>query len=527
MTFTSGTLQLTIDTARWWADEAYYTSWHERVVACEEVVTGLHIAVRCSEKMTQAVRQALEPVDHDQYRSRKWSSFQGYNDVFQSVTCNGVPVRTTPPAAIVPKHVLVQTTYMGQELVIGGNWDESQEFGYFFDGARGRATCNWYGQLVPMPELGAWVYYLKVRDGRPINPKSPSRQGVIDDAALQAFLAFVCDTIFATLADPAHRERVTPMALHAAYLLDSCRAGELPYLLVAPYVYDGNGSNLVELGGLGGYEVVTYAQAPLLLSDEIALDRSVMDAADEPIAPPCNPDAPQTYRAFVAQAEAADGDTPSVADDTDDATNEPDIQEYGLASFVPVLRAAGTVPYKLIAGNAERLTIHLLYWQPGKARADEFNELGQYGCGTYEAAPTAWHAVTGVTSVFCFADASSYDATEIHWNVGTTDPLDFLSKEVWFGFCPNDDEDQDPQEDQFRDTVNAWKRRLIGDCVPRTFAFFDVQRLMPTKASPIVSIKYVLPRKKRGVARDQDTRLPTAIIARHAVGERKQFTLYA
>lgn len=520
VTFTSGNLALTVQPDAWWNDEAYYASWHQRVVPLDAPVQGFQIDIRCTPRMVADLRKALEPVDYDVYQARKWSAFQGYDDVFASVTCDGVPVRTAVPRVVLPKQVFVQTTYMGQELIIGGNWDDSDEHLYMYGGTRGRATCNWFGQLIPVRNVGSWVYYLKVRDGRPINPKSPSRQGVIEDMALEALEAFVRDQIFAALVDPANRECITPLLLNAAYLLDPRRAGELPYFVAAPYMYPRDGSSLDDLHGIGDCVVFAYNSAPLLLADELALDRSVMDAVAEAAAVVSETEPPP------ATDETTEAE-PGLAAEADAIANEVETDEWGLYSFVPVLAAAGVTAYKVIAGNYARLTVQTLYWQPGRARADEFNELGRYGFGPREAAPTAWFDVTGVTNVFSFTDPSSYDAGDISWTVGTTDPLDFLANEVWFGFSPDDDEDYDHQEEQYRDSVNAWKRRLIGDCVPRHFQFHDVQRQMPTKVSPIVSIKYVLPRKKRGVTPAQDDRQPVAIIARNAAGERKHLKLVA
>jgi len=45
-TFSSGKLQLTIDTAKWWNDKDYYSTWFERVRRVRKAVQGLSIYVR-------------------------------------------------------------------------------------------------------------------------------------------------------------------------------------------------------------------------------------------------------------------------------------------------------------------------------------------------------------------------------------------------------------------------------------------------------------------------------------------------
>lgn len=43
VTFTSGSLELTIDTKRWWNEPGYYSTWFERLVTRDHPTTGLRI----------------------------------------------------------------------------------------------------------------------------------------------------------------------------------------------------------------------------------------------------------------------------------------------------------------------------------------------------------------------------------------------------------------------------------------------------------------------------------------------------
>lgn len=63
ITFSSGKLQLTVDTASWWSDKAYYSTWFERVRRVRKAVQGLSIYVRCKAELITELRKALEPKD--------------------------------------------------------------------------------------------------------------------------------------------------------------------------------------------------------------------------------------------------------------------------------------------------------------------------------------------------------------------------------------------------------------------------------------------------------------------------------
>ncbi len=57
--FESGAQALTIDTARWWADQAYYSTWFERLETIETPVGGLRVVVQCAPKLREIVQNIL------------------------------------------------------------------------------------------------------------------------------------------------------------------------------------------------------------------------------------------------------------------------------------------------------------------------------------------------------------------------------------------------------------------------------------------------------------------------------------
>ncbi len=511
VTFSSGQLSLTVDTERWWADEAYYTSWKDRVVATLDPVVGLHISVRSTPALVKTVRELALPRHHHSTGIR-WSPFQGYAD-YLSVAMDGEPVVTDVPQWAIPTRCVIRTRYMGQELIIGGSWRENDTSDVEYIGA---ATVCWFGQMIDVPGLRGWSYHLKVRDGRPINPKSPSRQGVIEDSAFHALQEFVRDTIFSVLAKSENRHKVSPVVLKAAFNLDHQRAkAELPYVLVAPYTgLSEDELNFNGLQGRGKAVVLAYDAVPFLLRDGLYVDSKVETHKAEWERRLKQTIASQELAAEPAPAQAAEAEVDPFR-----------AVEYGLDAFIPLLKAQGITPYELVLGDEHRLQTYDLYWKPAAARPDEFNEPGVWGLSATDAEPETWHAVTGVDTVFAFSDTSSYDPDEVDWVVGTTNARGFVRHEAWFAFWASDEEDYERQEEQYGDVLSVWLRKLIGDCIPADFQHSHIQKMMPTPTARITSVQFHYARKKRGVNPDKDLRSPIAITARNAAGERKRLLL--
>jgi hypothetical protein len=486
VTFTSGHLALAIDPARWWNEPEYYTTWSQRVQIMPEAVSGLHIAVRCTPKLVEALVAALKP--RDTYsRFRHLSPAQGYADLLR-IDLNGQLVETRTPQWAVPQTVLLRTTYRGSPLTIGGHFDDYTNGG-------GHGVINWYGQIVEARRMRAFGYYLHVRDGRPVNPRSPSRQGMVEDGELLALESFVEDAIFTLLADPNHRHALQPAFIRAAYALNEGRARTLPYLVAAPLTgIDRSESSFDALEKHGQATIFTYDQALLLRGG---------------------------LRVLTAERErygsaAYAGEWKSSWEDL----------AYGLDSFIPTLHATGHTPHALICGDAARLRIADLHWRPGARRADEFNEPGAWGLSwTTNAEPPQWQPVTHAP-VFAFTDPSARNPEDVDWAVGTNDVRSFLQEEVWYAFAPADDEDWEPQKDAYRDACNAWLRQLIGACVPHAFTYWDLQGHMADPSARIQSVVYHYDPPSHP-ASGQHRLAPNAITVTNIAGEQKRLQLLA
>ncbi|MDQ6746710.1 MAG: hypothetical protein M3010_01190, partial [Candidatus Dormibacteraeota bacterium] len=356
VTFASHSLQLTLDTVRWWSDPAYYSTWYERIESLPVPVAGLLIHVTCAPEWIKTIPLALNP-RHQQGHA---SPAQGYADLL-TITLDGQPVDTRLPAWVQPRTVLVETTYLGCPLTIGisiapqpPTWED-----------RHHSAVNWYGQLIPTSLLSPFHYYLDVRAGRPVNPQAPTRNGLIADAAQTALHTFVREALFAYLTDPAHwaQVRAAPTWVTAGYQLDQARADrEFAFFTASPLRTLADVGSFEDLITRPSAQVFPYTAPPTVLQDGVQI-----------VTPP------------------------------QDATIATAWYDYGLPSFAPLLGAV----YLLEAGNPARLPIQTLWWQPGPPRPDAWNDPGVWGLSPLtDVPPPTWQPVAGTVCAF---------PTPAHW----------------------------------------------------------------------------------------------------------------
>jgi hypothetical protein len=471
--FSSGDLTITLDTARWWADPVYVKHWHDQLLTLEIAQPGLVIGVTCTPKVSTALVDALTRTSS--YLADRTAPHEGYADLLQ-ITLDGQALHTATPAWVMPQPILT-TTYQGCALTIGTSSSSTRAWG----------AINWFVQIIL--HHSRIPFYVHVRAGRPVNPLAPSRRGLIQDAALAALERHVADALFTMLATTSPAQ-LDPAWIRLAWAAYPERARQLPVCVVArlrPVRPDGAIESADVLNATDDPVVVARDTLPLLLDEVVQIATTHLDRA------------PRSAGAWRPPTQEHAGTTWESA-------------EYGRDAFVALLAATGQVPYALIHGDATQLPIRTIWWQPGPQRADVFNERGQWGLGTAEEPPSAWHDVT--TDVWACASTSDTDATDVDWAVGTDDPLRFLATLVWAGFQPYDDNylSHDEQETLYRDSVSAWKRRLIGACVSWRFTLAEVRDQLPTPTARLHQITYLY---------DDETAVPVAILAENAAGEQR------
>ncbi len=486
VTFSSGCLELTIKSDKWWNDPAYYSTWFERITTLDQPVSGLRIAVSCSPELVKALHSALEPKDQvysfsdEVYKSA--SPAQGYEGIL-NITLNSAKVPTTLPRWTRLTDPLISTTYKGSKLKIG------------YDASNNRSSILWYGQLIIQRGLAnCFEFHLEVKSGRPVNPLSPSRAGIIQDAAYHELIAFIKAEIFAFVFDPKNRSRIKPAHVEGCYKLDEAYSiANCPYIVAESIQTTDNPNSFEDFNATSDFdfnnrsinEIFAYDQLPLLLNEQVSVQ----------------------LPSGISEAE------------------------YGLRSFLPETGPAYTLRY----GDQARITIGTLWWRPkGKPKHDWFYQPGEYGISYQEDTPPEnWSPITK-SPVFVFTETSSYDAAEVDFVVGTNaDPVDFLRNQAWAGFSANDENDYDPQQESYQNSLDDLIRAIIGKCVPKDFTLYDISRFLKDPAAPIVEIKYhyksdgkfVNPRRTYRAKRAGAMK-PAEITVKTCTGEKIRLKLY-
>jgi len=485
VTFSSGCLELTVDTKLWWSDPSYYSVWFQRLVTLDQPITGLRISVSCCPELVTALHDSLTPKDQRYsvtdpiYKSA--SPAQGYQGILE-ITLNSQKVKTTLPAWARLNDRLISTTYKGNKLEIGYNETAL------------RSSVLWYGQLILQRGLASYFdFHLQVTTGRPVNPLSPSRAGIIQDAAYNELLAFIKSEIFAFVFDPKNRAHIKTAHVEACYKLDpSYSLANCPYIVAESIQTSENPNSLEDFNSTSDYDfnnrsinkIFAYDEQPLLLNEYVSVH---------------------------------------LKDGAVDA-------EYGLRSFLSEIGPA----YVLQHGDENRLSIGTLCWKPeGEPQHDWFYQPGTYAIafGT----PTEWLPITK-GPVFTFNDTSNYDAHDIDFIVGTAaNPIDFLHNQVWAAFSPDDERDYDPQQESYQNSIEELIRAIIGNCVPRDFTLYQISRFFKDQEAPMISITYRYKVGNRFVSartlyqpdsNQAGAASPAEITVKSAAGEKVRLKLY-
>src|SRR5262245_19138450 len=298
---------------------------------------GMNIGVMCSKALTDQLVKALT----DAWLIYR-SPARGYYGLL-TIMINDTVVNTSVPEDATPSIPLIETSYQNNRLVIG------------LYGKEGYATqngiwVNFYGQMIPVDKYGHFQAYLEVRQGRPVNPMSPSRRGIIKDEALGR----LCDFIRDSLSEYFSRtpiEEIDPLALEQFYHDYPAQASELPCFVAARRKRYESGDDVSNMTSLSSPQVLSYENPPLLLADR-------------------------------AKIVLEDGTVDSV--------------EYGLHTFLELTGAA----YKILKADESRLDIRQLWWKPGERVTlpdgcpQIFYKAGQWGIGTEQEPPAQWHDVS-------------------------------------------------------------------------------------------------------------------------------------
>jgi hypothetical protein len=441
VTFSSNLLSLTIDARLWW-DWQYAAGWRENIRKICFPAPGMNIGVMCSKALTDQLVKALT----DAWLIYR-SPARGYIGLL-SITINDTVVNTSVPEDAMPSIPLIETSYQNNRLVIG------------LYGKEGHATqngiwVNFYGQMIPVDQYSRFQAYLEVRQGRPVNPMSPSRRGIIKDEALNRLCEFVRDSLFEYFSRTPIEE-IDPLALIQFYHDYPAQASKLPCFVAARRKRYESGDDVSNMTSLSAPQVLSYENPPLLLADKVRIVQE-------------------------------DGTACS--------------SEYGLHTFLELAGAA----YKVLEADESRLDIRHLWWKPGEQIPlpsgchQIFHKAGQWRLGTEQEPPSEWRGISNHV-VFAFNDPNNWDIDKVDFTVGGADPQDFYQTDAWAGFDPSNDQGRSREEmsERYCESCEREIRNLIGNAVPKNFSWDDLLRFVPEGEQIIaVTPEYKSRRKHR------------------------------
>ena len=473
VTLHSGHFALRLDTARWWHDPEYYGTWQTCLSRSDRRVAGLEITAEAIPAVVTQLRQelplrsgaALEHLGLRSGSSPQAGPARGYAG-WLAITLDGQPVETSPPSWGRLHQVLVETEYEGNRLTIGILERYSS------------SMVNWYGQAIKVALDSTLGFHLEVRTGRPVNPRSPTRQGLIQDQAWESLVAFIAARLQEFLFDPARQAEVMPGWIRAFCDWQPAAAAVCPYFIVARWQPDCTYHAVESLNRMGPRELRRKGEDLLLVRKEVRV--------------------------------ALEGETRSC--------------DFGLDSFLPLLEQTSQTPFRLVWGKPESARVRTLWWQPGPVLSDvqsktilDFHEPGQWGLGTADHCE-AWHPV-GDTPVFVHDGASCWSIEDVdNWVIGTTDPIRFLEDFGRAGFDPDHDEySYEEVSRAYNQSVSEVIRCLLGKSLSHCFSVRDLQSLLGGVRPVRLEFDY---------ASDDQTRNPVAMLVTDAQGATTRVVFY-
>jgi hypothetical protein len=423
VTFSSNLLSLTIDARKWWTNLQYAAGWPDNLIRSCFPVPGMAIGVTCSKTLSEQLVNALT----DAWQSYR-SPGRGYHDLL-NISINDKVVDTSVQEEAMPSIPLIETSYQNNKMIIG------------LYGKEGYATqhgiwVNFFGQMIPVDQYSRFQSYLEVRQGRPVNPMSPSRRSVIKDEALNRLSDFIRDSLFEYFSRTPVEE-IDPLALAQFYHNYPEHASKLPCFVAARRKRYESGDDVSKMTSLFAPQVLSYENPPLLLADKARVVRE-------------------------------DGTVNSV--------------EFGLHTFLELTGPA----YKIIDADESRLDVRCLWWKPGEKVQLEnghqqiFYKAGQWGLGMEHEPPAEWQEITNHV-VFAFSDPNNWGVENVDFTVGGADPQDFYQSDAWGGFDPKNDQGRSYQEmsGSYRESCEREIRNLIGNAVPKNFSWEDLMKFVP------------------------------------------------
>jgi hypothetical protein len=486
LTIESGAVCFPLDTYRWLSDAAYRESWQERVMPRTQPEEGPHgfcLHIKATAAFIEKIR-ALFAL-HEDFRYR--SSTESYKNLLNpacgyrglmAVYVDGVEITVDVPERIaLPSPQGLAGTYQGNAIRLSpfpptGSYS-------------GCLVINWYGQIIFDHHNGYnFQAYLRVRQGKPVTPRAPTRAGLIDDEARAALYRWMEDQIFTQICG---QEAPSPRLVQRLYEINQRRAEqECPFALVQqwkPLAKDYQAESHDDYTGEVGDDESDEA-GPLQVVRKDALETLLI--VDEGVT--CSLRGDHQYLDSTSWQQQIEAE-PARAEQYFPAEFE-----IGLGSFI---RAAGLVAYRPVQGVPEE-AVKLLWWRPNAMEDDYYAiGLGMWGLQDFDMPEDtsecdrriAWQNFPAdAAPVFVASETTSYAIEDINWIIGLNgreEIVPFLKQYADIAFTL-DEEEPDRSEEAWADSLED----LIISYLPDTIASDVWAANLPGKVKQFLPQEY-------------------------------------
>lgn len=166
-----------IDTHKWWNDLEYAKSCEIKSAKTSEpgIILDIHAESEFIEEIIDLLSVGNTPESGFRHEwkthIRKYPTW-GYHLVDLEILLNSRSVYNNYPKVIQDEDILIETEYLSQKLTIfeSHSWSSTNIH-----------AVNWYGQIIAIDCNLPFGFLLEVKNGKPVNPRSPIREGLIFD----------------------------------------------------------------------------------------------------------------------------------------------------------------------------------------------------------------------------------------------------------------------------------------------------------------------------------------------------------
>lgn len=407
-----------------WEEPTFWqnNNWQKNITA-SSFKKGFKIVVSCDSVFAEEMVKELK----EQGSLYKSPVTRGYAEYFRLFLNNEEIIIKPFDRTELFSKVLIETTFEGAELLIG-----LPTASYGFETS---ALVNWFGQLIKLTLPNQLAFYLNVKSGTPLTPKSPTRQGFVNDDKYLSLTSHITTLLREFVLDQNNRQHITKALLNKLYQHDSKWMREnCPYFVGAKLERAALPDSYEDFE-LFTEEVLAYADQDLVINPGLTV--------------------------LIGEEEYE--------------------LEHGISTFAGTLNKYAQEQgfgncYIFRTGNSSKANPCQLYWrigEPNEPKIDFFYDKGSFALASEadEIGKLNWIPISEKENVYGFEYCEN-------WHIGSIENLfvgvennlkaknQFISNEVWDAWSgENDEASYDEMREEFKNSITHYQQLLMQDSI--------------------------------------------------------------